>query len=264
MTQFEEFANLAWGWAHEAADALMSSRDGLRQVDTKSSPTDVVTDMDRASERLLVERILAARPDDGILGEEGARREGTSGVRWVIDPLDGTVNYLYGLPNWCVSVGVEVDGLAVAGAVSAPVLGDAFMAWSGGGAWRLRSGHTTRLAVSTADDLAQSLIGTGFSYDPEIRRQQGAMIASLLPEVRDIRRAGSAAIDLCTVASAGLDGYAERELNAWDLCAGGVIAREAGAIVSGIHGQPAGRAYVVAAAPGVHAALVEVLESSGA
>lgn len=254
-------AELARVWAEEAAGALMSARDGNREVDTKSSATDVVTDMDRAAERLLVERISYERPGDAILGEEGSARLGDTGVRWVIDPLDGTVNYLYGLPNWSVSVGVEIGGVAVAGAVVAPVLGDTYVAWTGGGSWRVRSGVRSRIHASAADDLSVSLIGTGFSYDPGIRRQQGVVVAHLLPLVRDIRRAGSAAIDLCAVASGALDGYAERELNPWDMCAGSVIAREAGALVTGLRGQQPGRDYVVAAAQGIHGDLISVLES---
>ena len=261
MTGLEELARQALAFAHEAGALLMGGRDGMRDVATKSTPTDVVTDMDRASERLLVERICASWPHDAVLGEEGSERTGSTNRRWVIDPLDGTVNYLYGLPGWSVSVGVEVNGTAAAGAVVAPVLGEAYLAWRAGGAWRVREGRESRMHASAATRLDQALLGTGFSYDAVERRRQGAVVAAVLPIVRDIRRAGSAAIDLCAVANGALDCYAESGLHPWDLCAGGLIAQEAGAIVSGLHGRPAGQDYVVAAAPGLHTALVRMLDA---
>jgi len=253
-------ADAALEFGLEAGAFLLAGRDQLLEVSTKSTPTDVVTDMDRTSERMLVERILARFPDDGLLGEEGAERQGTSGVRWVIDPLDGTVNFLYGLPVWAVSVGVEYEGAAVAGAVVVPVLGDAFVAWQGGGAWRHREGKVAKILASTVESLDSALIGTGFGYDSTVRTWQGALAANVLPQVRDIRRAGAAAVDLCSVATGALDGYYETGLQPWDLCAGGLIASEAGAIVTGLYGAAAGVRDVVAAGPRLHASLVGLLE----
>ena len=244
----------------EAGAFLLAGRDRVLEVATKSTPTDVVTDMDRASERMLVERILARFPTDGLLGEEGAERQGTSGVRWVIDPLDGTVNYLYGLPIWAVSVGVEHNGAAVAGAVVVPALGESFFAWRGGGAWRLRDGNASPISASQVDSLQSALIGTGFGYDSAVRTWQGQLAATLLPHVRDIRRAGAAAVDLCSVAAGSLDGYYEAGLQPWDVCAGGLIASEAGAVVTGLNGAAPGVRDVVAAGPRLHASLVSLLE----
>jgi len=259
---FRVLADAALECGLDAGAFLLSGRDQLLEVSTKSTPTDVVTDMDRTSERMLVERILSRFPQDGLLGEEGAERQGTSGVRWVIDPLDGTVNYLYGLPVWAVSVGVEREGIAVAGAVVVPVLGESFFAWRDGGAWRLRDGNVSPIFASEVDMLENALIGTGFGYDSAARAWQGQLAANVLPRVRDIRRAGAAAVDLCSVAAGALDGYYETGLQPWDLCAGGLIAGEAGAIVTGLYGAAAGVRDVVAAGPGLHASLLEVLESN--
>jgi len=253
-------ADAACEFALEAGAFLLAGRDQVLEVSTKSTPTDVVTDMDRTSERMLVERILTRFPGDGLLGEEGTERQGTSGVRWVVDPLDGTVNYLYGLPVWAVSVGVEHHGRAVAGAVVVPVLGESFVAWRGGGAWRLREGNVVPICASKVESLQSALIGTGFGYDSTVRAWQGQLAATVLPHVRDIRRAGAAAVDLCLVASGSLDGYYETGLQPWDLCAGGLIAAEAGAIVTGLYGAAEGVRDVVAAGPRLHAALSDLLE----
>jgi myo-inositol-1(or 4)-monophosphatase len=201
--------------------------------------------MDRRAEELLVSRIRSARPDDGVLGEEGASAPGTSGVRWVVDPVDGTVNYLYDLPGWAVSVGVEVEGQVVVGVVEVPTFGDTFAAVAGSGA--TRNGRPVR--VSQVDRLDQALVATGFAYDAGLRARQAEVAAHLLPRVRDIRRFGAASVDLCSVACGRVDGYVERGLQPWDLAAGGLVAREAGAVVAGLHGRPAGEALVLAAGP---------------
>lgn len=215
--------------ATAAGELLMDALAGERTaVETKSTGTDMVTEMDRASERFLVSRIIDARPDDAILGEEGADRAGTSGVRWVIDPLDGTTNYLYRLPGWNVSVGVEIDGEPVAGAVAVPTHGEVFSAAAGEGA----TCNDRPLVVRPPAPLATALIGTGFSYDPDTRQRQGRLVAEMLPLVRDIRRSGAAAADLCSMAAGRLDAYVETGLAPWDRCAGTVIAREAGARVA--------------------------------
>jgi len=253
--------SLALEVAQEAGELLLT-RPATLGVDTKSSPTDVVTAMDRASERLVVGRLRAARPGDGILGEEGTDDAGTSGVRWVVDPLDGTVNYLYGLPHWAVSVGVEVDGVVVAGVVHAPVLSWTFTATRGGGARWHRAGRPAQVLTGSAVmTLGQTLLATGFAYVAERRARQGAWVGQLLPEVRDIRRQGSGALDLCMAAAGLVDAYVEQGLSPWDVAAGGLVASEAGLSVSGLRGRPAGWDLVVAAPQGIaHRLLARLVE----
>ncbi len=240
---------------------LLAGADGLRvDVTTKTSGTDMVSEMDRASEALIVKGILAERPDDAILGEETGSRAGTSGVRWVIDPLDGTTNYLYRHPIWAVSVGVEVDGEVEVGVVASPGLQETFSAVRGGGA-RLNGDP---IAVSDAADLASALVGTGFGYVAERRARQAAVLPHVLPAVRDIRRNGVASLDLCWVACGRLDGYFEAGGQPWDVAAGLLIASEAGAVVSGLDGGPVAPESVMVAAPGVAPALFELLTGAGA
>jgi myo-inositol-1(or 4)-monophosphatase len=232
-------------------------------VQTKSSPTDVVTEMDRAAEDLIRDRLLAARPGDAVLGEEGGQTGAGEGVRWIVDPLDGTVNYLYGLPDWAVSIAAEVDGVIVAGAVCVPLRRSLFTAALGGGAW-LESGWQPgrrRLACNPAVPLPAALIATGFGYGARQRAGQGRVVAAVLPRVRDIRRGGSAATDLCSVAAGQVDGYYEQGLHSWDLAAGALIAREAGALTGGLRGQAAGTAMTIAASPGLFAELHDLLAS---
>jgi myo-inositol-1(or 4)-monophosphatase len=218
--------DLAVALAEEAGALLREGQSRVRaSVETKSTGTDMVTEMDRASERLIVDGLLAARPDDGILGEEGSARPGTSGVRWVIDPLDGTTNYLYGFPSYGVAVGAEVDGVAVAGAVHDPVHGETYSAAAGAGAWC----GGRRLAVGGPPTLATALVGTGFAYAAERRAEQAEVLRRVLPQVRDVRRAGAAAVDLCWVAAGRLDAFYERGLAPWDWCAASLVAAEAGA-----------------------------------
>lgn len=228
-------------------------------VDTKSTGTDMVTEMDRASERLIVDRIREARPDDAIVGEEGASVPGRSGVRWVIDPLDGTTNYLYRLPGWNVSVGVEVDGRPAVGAVSVPSTGDLFSAATGGGATR----NDRPLALLDPAPAATALIGTGFSYEPEVRTAQARNLQALIGRVRDVRRSGAAAADLCSVAAGRLDAYYESGLAPWDHCAGSVIAREAGARVESFDDHPLPGTLVVAAHPSRWDEFVTLLRDAG-
>ena len=238
-------------------------------IDTKSSPTDVVTEMDRGSEALITERIRAVRPGDTVLGEEGgqtlggpdasAGQGGASRVRWVVDPLDGTVNYLYGLPDWAVSIAAEVDGSVLAGVVEVPRFGETFTAVAGQGAWLHRGGTAIRLRCAAGTALAQALVATGFGYDSGRRRVQGEVVAALLPHVRDIRRGGSAAVDLCSVAAGRMDAFYERGLNYWDYAAGGLIAREAGAVVGGLAGRPESTSMTVAANPDLYRQLAAFL-----
>ena len=230
------------------------------EVATKSTGTDMVTEMDRASEELIEAQRLAERPDDGILGEEGAHRPGSSGLRWVVDPLDGTTNYLYGFPGFNVSIAAELDGVVVAAAVFDVVRDELFSAHLGGGA--TRDGEP--IAPSPVSELGHALVGTGFSYDAERRRRQAEVLVHVLPRVRDIRRQGAAAVDLCSVACGRLDGYYERGLARWDLAAGGLVAEEAGAVVTDLTGGPALGDAVLAAAPGVASALLDLLATTDA
>ena len=226
--------------------------------DTKSTITDPVTEFDRAAEALIVGELRRLRPDDGIVGEEGADVVGTSGIDWHLDPIDGTVNFVYDLPMWCTSVAaVDAEG-SVAGAVYAPVLGEMFSAARGGGATL----DGVPVANSEPISLEMALIGTGFSYLPERRRAQGARVAAMIPHVRDIRRYGSAALDLCLAACGRLDAYFEEHLNTWDLAAGVLIAAEAGAVTTDLHGGPVSTSGVVVAGAGIHAALVELINAS--
>jgi myo-inositol-1(or 4)-monophosphatase len=256
----DELHDLAVRAAREvAAEALRDRRSGVRVAATKSSETDVVTEMDRRSEALLVDRILTARPDDGIVGEEGADHLGSSGVRWVIDPIDGTVNFLYDLPAWAVSVAAEIDGVVVVGVVVAPALEETFVAVHGRGARLHDATGVHDLAVNDPVPLEAALVATGFAYTSERRTAQARVVREVVPRVRDVRRLGACSIDLCYVAAGRVDAYYERGPRAWDLAAGGLVAREAGARVEGLRGAPAGDELIVAAGPALFPALHDLL-----
>ncbi|WP_247597855.1 inositol monophosphatase family protein [Streptomyces sp. RKND-216] len=247
--------------AERAGVLLRDGRpDDLGVAATKTSPIDVVTEMDLAAEKLITGHLAEHRPDDGVLGEEGASVDGTSGVRWIIDPIDGTVNYLYGLPSWGVSVAAEYRGETVVGVVEIPSRAETFRAVAGHGAFR--NGRPVR--CRTSPSLDQALVGTGFNYVQERRVAQAEVARRLVPQVRDIRRSGSAAVDLCDVAAGRLDGFYERGLHRWDWAAGDLIAREAGALTGGRPGEPLGEALTVAASPGVFRALQPLLDALGA
>jgi myo-inositol-1(or 4)-monophosphatase len=250
-----ELLPLAVDLARRAGALALSMHAGLGGHDTKSTPTDVVTAADRACESLLVEGIRAARPGDGILGEEGGSADSRTGVRWVIDPIDGTVNYLYGLPQWAVSIGVEVDGVAQVGVVFDPAKDELFTAVRGGGSFL----NGAPLRCTDATDLSQALVATGFGYDARRRAAQAALLPTVLPAVRDLRRLGAGALDLCGVAAGRVDGYYEQGLSPWDMSAGLLIASEAGARVGGLRGAEPSGALVLAAAPGVFDALHDLL-----
>ena len=220
---------------------------GIAVLATKTSPTDVVTAMDHASEALIRAALLEARPDDGFLGEESDGFAGTSGVQWVVDPIDGTVNYLYGIPAYAVSIAARWQGGVLAGVVHNPVSGETWTASLGGGAYL--DGRPVH--VSGATDLRLALVATGFGYDADRRGVQAALVARLLPRVRDIRRMGAASLDLCAVATGRVDAYYEQGLKPWDLAAAGLVATEAGARVEGANGGPPGEALVIAAPPGL-------------
>jgi myo-inositol-1(or 4)-monophosphatase len=239
--------------AEAAGKELLARQSGLSidgaGVETKSSASDPVTEADRASEKLIVDGLAEARPGDGLLGEEGASKPSSTGLTWVIDPLDGTVNYLYGRPDWCVSIAVEDASGAVAGVVHQPSTGITWSATRGEGAYR--DGH--RLGPVREVEAAVALVSTGFSYLPERRAEQADHLSRLLPAVRDIRRGGSAALDLCSVADGTANAYYEHIIQPWDVAAGGLIAREAGAEVVALSDG------VLAAPPKLAAELVELL-----
>ena len=220
-----ELRDVALGVAREAAALARRMRDeGIDVADTKSSATDVVTRADRAVEHLLRTRLLDLRPDDAILGEEGDDHPGTSGVRWVVDPIDGTVNYLYGLRDCAVSVAAEQDGVPVAGVVVGIGVEVEYVAALGEGATR----DGAAIAVRPSPPVGQRLVMTGFGYRPDVREHQAASLAHLLPRVRDIRRIGSSALDICHVADGTADAYVEEGPHAWDWSAAQVVLQEAG------------------------------------
>jgi myo-inositol-1(or 4)-monophosphatase len=233
---------------------------GAFGVDAKTTPTDLVTEVDRASERWLADRLATLRPDDAVLGEEGVDRPGGSGVRWLVDPIDGTVNFHYGLRPYAVSVAAERGGQVVAGCVHDPTSGETFTAARGGGA-RLDGRPLGGRWLAPALDRA--VVATGFGYDAGLRGAQGRLLAGVLPRVGNVRRLGSAALDLCYVAAGRLDAYYEHGLKPWDRAAGVLVATEAGARVTGLRGRPPG-AVTVAASPAVADELCTLLEELGA
>ncbi len=251
-----------------AAGELASRRrrEGVTIADTKSSPVDVVTAADRETEALIRGMLADARPADGFFGEESGAERGSSGLTWLVDPIDGTVNYLYGIPHYGISIAVvegEPDPLTwtgLAGCVVNPAIGEVFTAEVGGGAFL----GDSAIHVPPAVELSQALVGTGFAYDSGMRARQGEIVAGLLPQVRDIRRAGTASLDLCFIASGRLNAYFERTLNPWDHAAGAIIAREAGARVTGWDGVPPSNDFILAGEPSVAESLERLLRKLGA
>ncbi len=265
MTEPLALLDVASRLAQEAGDLVVRGREGAKVAGTKSSSADIVTEMDLAAERLLRERLAELRPEDGILGEEGDDVPSRSGITWVLDPIDGTVNYAYGIPFYGVSV-AAVSGpprthewTQLAGAISTGTK-ELWTAAKGEGAWR----GEQRLRRVSAPPLATTLVATGFQYTPELRAQQGRVVAGLLPVVRDIRRLGAAALDLCHAASGMVDAYYEFRINAWDMAAGGLVASEAGLKVAGIDAGPADERLVIAAHPDVWTDLRNALVEAGA
>ncbi|WP_313278250.1 inositol monophosphatase family protein [Timonella senegalensis] len=265
--QVRELAILCRTLAHDAAQFIASHRPPRESVaDTKSTPTDVVTQMDRDIEAQLRGRIVQLRPDDGLLGEEGSSKASTSGFTWVVDPIDGTVNYLYGLPGYSVSVAVvwgapdPATWVQVAGAVVR--VSDMATWWAGRGIGAFRG--ETVLAINNPVSLGACLTGTGFGYDARLRALQARVLLEVLPAVRDIRRVGSAAVDLCSLAEGSLDLYFERGLSPWDMAAGTLIAREAGALTIDHEGAPPSKTMTVAGPSGLVLELAEILRKTGA
>ena len=257
-----ELLRLAQDIALEAGELALTRRaEGVRVAASKSSPEDVVTDADRETEALIRRRLAEARPHDGFYGEESNATGGTSGLTWVVDPIDGTVNYLYGIPAWCVSIAV-VEGepdpatwTTLAGAVRNPVADELFTASAGRGAFL----GQRQLQVPAEVPLSLSLLGTGFSYQAARRERQADVVRGLIGQVRDIRRIGSAALDLCSVAAGRLNLYYERGLNPWDQAAGSLIAREAGAKVGAFGDGREGSDLLIAGAPGLYEVFEPIL-----
>ncbi|MCK8476567.1 inositol monophosphatase family protein [Microbacterium aurugineum] len=262
MTLAGELGELATEIAREAGDLARRRRqEGVRLAATKSTLADIVTEADREVEALIRDRLRAARAEDGFLGEESGAEVGTSGITWVVDPIDGTVNYAYGIPAYNVSIAAvrgEPDPEsweALAAAVNAPALGEMFTAALGHGAWS----DGARLSV-TEETPAGALLATGFGYDPATHEGDLATVARVMPMARDVRRMGAAALDLAYVAAGRLDGYFERGLRPWDHAAGGLLVSEAGGVVSRTD-VDSPRPMLVAAGRAVHDRLLAILET---
>ncbi|MDO5699451.1 MAG: inositol monophosphatase family protein [Dermatophilus congolensis] len=266
LARLEEFAV---DIAASAGRLVREQRPDRFEIDTKSSDTDVVTQMDTAAQQYLEGRIRAEYAADGFLGEEEGGRidPGTSGLTWVLDPIDGTVNYLYGRVDYAVSVAVVVGDVTTPGAwspvvaaVAAPARGEVYHARLGGGA-RLRDaeGRTRTLTISRDPQLSHSLVATGFGYRADVRERQAGVVAALLPQVRDLRRAGSAALDACAVGSGELDAYYERGVHAWDIAGAWLVAAEAGAVVTGIASAAPLADGILVAPPRLHGDMREAL-----
>jgi myo-inositol-1(or 4)-monophosphatase len=278
MADLDELLEIAVTVARSAGDLLL---DGLKRsrtsIRTKSTNTDMVTEMDLASEALIAASLHRKRPGDAIVGEEGARQEGSTGVRWIVDPLDGTTNYLYAWPAFAVSIAAELDGRVAVGVVHDPSHGETFTAIRGVGAWLSNRDSAaggpdtvpahdgrTPLHVDAPPRLADALVGTGFNYNATLRARQAEVLTRVLPVVRDIRRAGAAALDLCWVASGRLDAFFEAGLQLWDWAAGALIAGESGAWVGDLEGGPPSRSMTMAAPPELAAPLRALLVEAGA
>lgn len=241
--------------------AELFSADGGGSVQTKSSPTDPVTVVDTETERLVRDLLAELRPGEPVLGEEGGgSADGRAPMRWVVDPIDGTVNFLYGIPAYAVSLAAQIDGISVAGAVADVVSGEIYSAARGRGATVAVDGQSRALRCTAVADLSMVLLGTGFGYQPQRRAAQAALLARLLPRVRDVRRCGSAALDLCQVAAGRLDAHYEHGLNVWDWAAAALIASEAGAVVLTPRES---EDVLIAAAPGVADELRATLATLG-
>jgi len=254
------------------AGGLLAERAGRgleREVTSKSTPTDLVSEADLAAERAIGELLARRRPDDGFVGEEGGREQGTSGLSWIVDPLDGTVNFLFGIPQWCVSVAVADERATLAGAVYDPNRDELFTATREGGAWlRSPAGVLELSAHSPArargrppgdGGLQSAMVATGFSYDADVRAAQAVVLARLAPRVRDIRRFGSAALDLCWTATGRFDAYFERTVKQWDIAAGVLICERAGLAVLELDVHERLPWGILAGPPGLAGELLELV-----
>jgi myo-inositol-1(or 4)-monophosphatase len=246
---------LATDVAHEAGARLREAFGRSVEISAKSTPTDLVSEADVATERLIRARLEAARPDDAILGEEGDDRSGTTGLRWVVDPLDGTVNFLFGIPQWCVSIACEDDYGALVGVVYDPMRDETWAA--------TRDGEATlngaRVRASARGELATALVGTGFGYAADVRESQARVVARLLPRVRDVRRFGAAALDLAWAAAGRFDAYYERGVKHWDVAAGALICARAGLTVHELPPAPPADSGLLVAPPALAGELLALV-----
>ena len=257
MTEPAELRDLALQAGRLVAAEIKYAAGQTNSLGTKSSPTDIVTTIDTWAEKEIMNFLNAQRPNDEIIGEEGTAVAGSSGVKWIIDPIDGTTNFFYGLPGFTISIGVAINEEIIAGVIIDPTSGEEFAAASKMGA----TSNGREIRVSSVSDLSQALVATGFSYLAEKRLSQGKVLSEVLPKIRDIRRSGSAAYDLSCVANGKVDAYFEQGLNLWDIAAGLIIIKEAGGKVSDLEGNfPTGE-YVIAAPSVIHGQLLELLQT---
>ena len=268
MTTFAELRDIALEIARAVAPIPANGQPKLHDartlaVDLKSTHLDLVTELDRATETAILREIAAKRPEDGVLGEEGGSKASTSGFTWVVDPIDGTVNYFYGQPNWAISIGVlAADGTPVAGVVHAPALNETYVAARGEGAFLVVGDEWTRMTPPPDSSFELALLTTGFPYDQDRRVDMARAFADFVVRVRDLRRIGSAAIDICNVAMGRTDAYYERDTKPWDRAAASVVVAEVGVELT-VHGDPAGHNLVVCAPPALHARLTAELAALG-
>lgn len=259
----------AWEVACRAATYLVSDRPTDLNYSTKSSSTDLVTEMDKGSERIIVDTIRVLFPEDGILGEEGTNFSGSSGFRWIIDPLDGTVNYLFGIPHWGVSLAIEFNGQVESGVIALPAMQETYASVRGMGSWCVVSSkdssdrQVTKLRVRPSSRLSNALVMTGFGYDSARRGRQAELVQEVISQIADIRRSGAAVVDLCWFAHGRSDAYFEYGLNVWDYAAGALIATEAGGLIGGLD-SPDFSEFLVAATPHIFDDLRELLVSKNA
>lgn len=249
LLELHDCLPVAWRAATRAGAFLRDERPAALVVDTKSSPTDAVSVMDRTAEQMIVREVLGEYPQDGFLGEEGGERPSASGRRWIVDPLDATVNYLYGVPLWGVSIALEDPEGVVLGVIGIPAQDEAYLAVRGQGAWRVRGGAVERLHGSRCDNLSMALVATGFGYSASRRVRQAEVMAGLIGQVRDIRRSGCAVVDFGWLACGHIDAFYEYGLNPWDHAAGALLCREAGMTVTGLRSNDDLQPIFVASAP---------------
>ena len=259
MSNMNDLLALAQRLAREAGNhARLGRSQGMHVVGTKLTDTDMVTKFDRESEAMIIAGLRAARPDDSIVGEEGGGHRGNSGIEWHVDPIDGTTSFMYGLPSWCVSIGAQDSNGSMVGAVYLPDLDEMFAAVRGGGATL----NGRPISCSTLTDVSKALVATGFSYTPAHRTVQSHRVTEFIHRIRDIRRMGAAAVEICFVACGRLDAYFEENLHSWDVVAAELIAREAGARSGDFEGGPMHPAEVLVAGPGIFDSLSAFLAES--
>lgn len=251
----DDLLELATDIAHDAGAGLRDVFGRTLEISAKSTPTDLVSEADVSTERLIRARLDAARPDDAIVGEEDDDRSGTSGLRWVVDPLDGTINFLFGIPHWCVSIACEDSDGALAGVVFDPMRGETWTATRDGPA----AVDGTPIGSRDCQELGMAMVATGFGYDAAVRESQAHVLARLLPRVRDLRRFGAAALDLAWTASGRFDAYFERGVKHWDVAAGALICARAGLSVRALAPAPPAEGGMLVAPPAIADALLALV-----